>query len=234
MTLLLCPVRPGDENEELRYALRSWEANLLMPNLRLLTVGYRPIWLEPDWHVEGNQYRSVNLAVFDNIRLGSAEAAQFNQREFLLMNDDFFLLDPQREVLVTHRGVTLREHAGTQAGWFPETLRLTHDWLVGVGIPHPASYEGHRPLPVRSWAMNTAIDRWLSENEEAAKTRVPQARSLYANLFDGGGYPVRDCKLGTNSQGIGSPWVSTSDESWRRFGPSIKKRFQKPSRWERD
>ncbi len=41
--LLICPVRPGDSNEELRYAARSWETNLhLGSDLRLMTVGYKP------------------------------------------------------------------------------------------------------------------------------------------------------------------------------------------------
>lgn len=50
--LLICPVRPGDRNEELRYALRSWEANLLLPGgLELLVVGHCPPWLQPDQFV---------------------------------------------------------------------------------------------------------------------------------------------------------------------------------------
>ena len=38
MTLLICPVRPGDDNPELRYALRSWQTNLVVPDMYLMVI----------------------------------------------------------------------------------------------------------------------------------------------------------------------------------------------------
>ena len=45
--------------------------------------------------------------------------------------------------------------------------------------------------------------------------------------------PVRDAKLSPRAPGFGTPWVSTSDQTWRRYAGDIKSSFQKPSRWER-
>ena len=118
--LLICPVRPGDTNEELRYALRSWETNLHPvqqwdERLSLMTVGYKPSWLNPDEHVEGNRYTSMPLAVFDNVRLG-AEAADMCGESVVFMNDDFFCLDPVGAVLPVRRNATLDENRAQFAG----------------------------------------------------------------------------------------------------------------------
>jgi hypothetical protein len=61
---------------------------------------------------------------------------------------------------------------------------------------------------------------------------VPQWRTVYGVLNEVEAYPVIDAKLGMRQPGIGTPWVSTSDQTWRRYATWIKPRFQKPSRWE--
>jgi hypothetical protein len=232
--LLICPVRPGDANEELRYALRSWETNLHLPGgLALLTVGYKPNWLEPDQHIEGNKYKSMPLAVFDNVLRGAGAAADGGHEEVLYMNDDFFCLDPVGAVLPVRRNCTLAEqmaHFPANTGlWWPKSLRLTASWLDGLGFPHPDSYEVHRPLLARPDGMLEALLRW----EGGMKDTVPQWRTAYGVLNKVEAYPVQDAKLGARQPGVGTPWISTSDQSWRKYALPIRKRFQKPSRWER-
>jgi len=231
--LLVCPVRPGDSNEELRYALRSWEENLLLPGgLELMTVGYCPNWLAPDVHIPGNRYKSLALAVFDNVLLGAEAAVGMGAGEVIFMNDDFFCLDPVGAVLPVKRNCTLEEHLGqfpAKAGlWWPRSLRLTLDWLRGQGFPHPDSYEVHRPLAARASHMAEALRRW----DGGMTDTVPQWRTVYGTLNEVEATPVQDVKLGLGTTGYGSPWVSTSDQSWRRYATPIKARFQKPSRWE--
>ena len=233
MTLLICPVRPGDSNEELRYALRSWETNLILPDLRLMTVGYNPTWLEPDWHVDGNAYKSVALAVFDNVLRGAREAVQFKVEEVIFMNDDFFCMDPSGAVLPVKRNCTLAEQIDqtppNMGLWWPASLRLTAHWLAVQGFPHPDSYEVHRPLVASAQGMVDALSRWDGGMTET----VPQWRTVYGVLNKVDAHPVADVKLGPRVSGVGSAWLSTSDLSWRRYMGPIKSRFQKPSRWER-
>lgn len=233
MTLLICPVRPGDKNDELRIALRSWETNLILPNLRLLTVGYCPSWLSPDNHIEGNQYESMPLAVFDNIRLASVEAVSMRYDEVLYMNDDFFCMDPVGAILPVKRNCTLAEQIGkfptNASSWWTRSLRLTASWLDGLGFPHPDSYEVHRPLVAAPDAMLKALDQW----DGGMTDTVPQWRTAYGVLNGIEAYPVVDAKLGVNTPGVGTPWLSTSDASWRRYATAMTKRFRKPSRWER-
>lgn len=232
--LLICPVRPGDTNEELRYALRSWETNLILPSgLDLMTVGYKPSWLSPDLHVEGNLYKSLPFAVFDNVFLGAVTARdECGVEEVVYMNDDFFCLDPVGAVLPVKRNCTLAEHiakfpanAGT---WWPRSLALTASWLDGLGFPRPDSYEVHRPLLASPSGMVEALGQWDIHSGDT----VPQWRTVYGTLNKVDAYPVVDAKLGPRSPGVGTPWVSTSDQSWRRYALDIRRRFQKPSRWE--
>lgn len=231
--ILICPVRPGDVNDELRYAMRSWETNLIMP-LELWTVGYRPQWLKPDHHIPGNRFKSMPLAVFDNILQGAKAVADSEgpAEEVIFMNDDFFCLDPSGSVLPIRRDISLAEHvalAPANSGlWWPRSLRLTASWLAEQGFPHPHSFEVHRPLLATAGGMVDALSRWNMEGQDT----VPQWRTVYGVLNNIDAYPVSDVKLGRTTTGIGSPWISTSDSTWRIHATSIKKRFQKPSRWE--
>lgn len=239
MTLLICPVRPGDNNEELRYALRSWETNLILPHgLELWTVGHQPGWLTPDRHIDGNRYKSTVLAVFDNVWLASQEA-QHEHTHALYMNDDFFCLDPVGAVLPVMRNVSLAQQVGRAPQniglWWPKSLALTLDWLRGQGFPDPASYEAHRPLSASPSGMYEALSRYRKDSrwdEGVIPDSVPQWRTLYGVLNEVTAYPVVDAKLGARVSGVGTPWVSTSDESWRRYAMDMRNRFQKPSRWE--
>lgn len=238
MTLLICPVRPGDSNEELRYALRSWETNLILPDgLELMIVGHCPSWLDPEHFVPGNEYKSVVLAVFDNVYKGAEAAVNLGEGDVVFMNDDFFCLDPVGALLPVRRRVTLAEHVAQFPGgaglWWPQTLRLTASWLADQGYPSPDSYEVHRPFSAGAERMVWALDRWLAENPLGSTDSVPQWRTVYGVLNDVFAYPVADAKLGNRQSGIGTPWVSTSDQSWRTYAGAMRKRFQKPSRWER-
>jgi hypothetical protein len=236
--LLICPIRPGDSNEELRYAMRSWEANLhLNTDLTLLTVGHRPEWVKPDDHIEGNRFASMPLAVFDNVLLGAAYAdTMIRADECLFMNDDFFCMDPVGAVLPVRRDCTLAEHVGMFAPgastWWPRTLRLTASFLSEAGFPHPYSFEVHRPLPASPGGMVRALSAWSEGVSCWTPDSVPQWRTVYGTINAVDAYPVMDGKLGIKNLGVGTPWLSTSDEVWRRYGPAMRRRFQKPSRWE--
>lgn len=232
--LLICPVRPGDRNEELRYALRSWETNLLGSHT-LITVGHRPSWLTPDQHYAGNRYTSVNRAVWDNIHVVSDAVAGENPSDgdVLYMNDDFFCLEPTESVPVLRRNLTLAQHVKLSgppsAGWWPASLALTASWLAGEGFPHPDSYELHRPFLAVPSLMAKSLDRF----DAASNDVLPQWRTLYGVLNNVEAHPVSDVKLGIHGfTGFGSGWVSTSDYSWPKYRATISRRFQKPSRWE--
>ena len=233
MTLLICPVRPGDNNPELRYALRSWEANLHLGSLQLMVVGSCPTWLQPDHFVAGNNYASVPLAVWDNIMIGSREAGNTCA---IYMNDDFFAMKPIEEIVPERRDITLAQHINifpeNASLWWPKSLRTTKTFLAYHGHLDPWSYELHRPMPAYTGDMLNAMGKWIGGR--GSNDSLPQWRTVYGALCGISAKPVEDVKLGIIRAMEDTDWVSTSDASWRTYGRHIAPCFQKRSRWEID
>lgn len=228
---LVCIVRPGDNNEELRHAARSWDQHL--PVASLTTIGYRPDWLNPDQHIDGNRHDTKPVNVYDNIRIAATHPDVAEQH--ILMNDDFFALKPVDHIPHEWRD-TLDEHIGTLgASWWRESLEATRGWLNLIGTPGPLlSYELHRPFPVIKAAMAQVLD----EAANVCPANPPQWRTLYGNRWQVGGTQDADIKV---TRGRPRPigmdritWLSTTDQAFRTFalGSALRDRFPTPSRWE--
>ena len=223
--LLILPVRPGDSNEELRYALRSWQQNVSYGDLKLLTVRFKPSWLKSDFHVTGNRHGSTVLNVFDNVRLGSIEASRLGCSSALYVNDDFFCLSEIEEVLPVRRNMTLAQHIAQYprfgGGDFAESLRVTRRMLEEVGHADPYSYEVHQPFLVNPDRMSEVL------NAIDLSSGVPQWRTMYGVVTGLEAHPVIDM-----SEGFEEPWMSTTDHTWLRHSRNIMARFPEASQWE--
>lgn len=228
---VLLPLRDGGDNAELMYALRSWE-KYLMIDVELIVVGnIIPTWLKPDGLIEGNLHAAGPANVYDNIRRGCE--ALSGESEIIIMNDDFFVLDPVRDIIPTYRS-SLAEHIGKARGmaWWLESLRTTMRYLNEVGITDPVSYELHRPCVVDPSEMATT----LTAAADYSPDNPPQWRTLYGNLslHWKGAAQARDAKsIRTTQIPIGIPFVSTDDVKWRQYwGRVISPLFPDKSRWE--
>lgn len=234
MTTLLYLVRPGDHNPELQYSLRSVERNLLMPDLNVVTVGYCPRWLNPDYHVQGNRLSTSPENVWDNVRIGCKAFDTLD--EVIIMNDDFFVLDPTIGIVPTYRG-TMAEHLATlgpnKANWWARSLHLTNDWLVANGFEEPLSYELHRPFPVDPARMANCLEAF--ESDSNLDTVPPQWRTIYGNMTKMQAHQAIDVRMRRNGAGtpVGTAWVSTSDEVWRAYSATVGRFLDSKSRWER-
>ena len=245
MAVLICPVKPGDHNEELRYSLRSWDANLLPGEDKfLVVVGDCPSWVKPDHFIKGNHTRLMDRVVFENVLLGAEYAVHQGLSEIIVMNDDMFCLDPVTDVPKVRRNISLKAHAGKVRGgsWWSQSLDSTVKLAELWGRPDASSYEVHRPLVAASEefvaALNAMRDHVDVDGDEVlGRGAFPQWRTafgLHRTGRDKEYIPVRDVKVSGNSNPrVGSPWISTDDSSWRYLGPAIRKRFQNPSRWEK-
>ncbi|MFJ3545476.1 hypothetical protein ACIPQH_25310 [Streptomyces rubiginosohelvolus] len=227
---IVVPVREGAANEQLRYALRSWAANL--PHGRVWVVGHLPAWAGGVRHIRtrqaGTKYQNTTLAV-----RAACEHPEVSE-EFLLVNDDMFVMHPQPDGMpVLHRG-PVREvegyYAARASGKYLRGLRDTRDLLVELGHPDPRSYELHVPMPVVKSGMLSALDvgRHLD---------VVHKRSLYGNLAQLGGEEIRDVKImhrAPRGYGPESPFLSTMHDSFAagHVGQFIRRAFPKPCRYE--
>ena len=224
-------VRPGDQNDELRYSLRSLEANL--PPGDVAIVGYRPTWVTGVLHIPGNRYgTNKQRNVYDNVL--TAARCDVLPDQVVWMNDDFITLAPAVPAMA-HR-CTLAEHIDglTSRSWWYRSLRATADWLRHNGHDDPLSFELHRPFPTDRRLMADALVR-------AAKVQPgnpPQWRTLYGNVAVAAGHDVgpreADGKVyRADTPEPAGPWLSTTDASFPAVRAKVEALFPEASRWER-
>lgn len=217
-------VREGDDNEELRYSLRSLCAHL--PHEDVVIVGYRPSWVREVRHIPGNRYGSKWLNVYDNLRLACSALGG----SFTVMNDDIFLLAPMDRAPSWDRGL-LRDHMQKCRGsaW-RGSLERTLAALRQHGIMQPVSYEIHAPVEM----VAAKLEQVLAPHTQTSNP--PQWRTLYGNIHAVPSVTVKDTKLlrSTSNWDRSRPIVSTEDDTWRSHpaGAVIRAMFPDPCRYE--
>ncbi|MEU2487031.1 hypothetical protein ABZ593_20785 [Streptomyces sp. NPDC012617] len=224
---LVVPVREVPVNEQLRYALRTWAANL--PHRRVWIVGYRPAWLRDVGHIPtvqgGTKYRNTTVAV-----RAACEHPDVSER-FLLMNDDFFVMQRQTTMPVLHRGPVRdveRYYAGRGGGAYLRGMQATRDLLVELGYDDPMSYELHVPLPVEKTGMLQALD-------VGRHLPVVHKRTLYGALAGLGGQQIEDVKVMMRGPRFPhGPFLSTLPDAFSHgmVGRYIRSAYVQPSPYE--
>lgn len=170
-------VREGEDNEELRYSLRTVDVNF--PHAAIWLVGYKPSWVTNCEFIEGNKFTDYRRNIYDNISLAAEHPGV--SEDFVLFNDDFFVTAPVTELDAYYNG-TIAQHIktlGPQQKWYHESLSLTQKFLEGEGVADPLTFELHIPMPINKFQLDTALKRF---EKTSTSTTCPQVRSLYANL----------------------------------------------------
>jgi hypothetical protein len=216
--------------EELRFALRSLEA--CYPHGDVWLVGGAPEWVQ-----NVGRIRTVQAGVkWENTRLGLRTAVECDliSDPFILMNDDFFLLRPQKTLAMLHGGfyagwlAAMRSRLGRSAyvRGGEETLRI----LKREGVKAPLCWSLHTPMRVDKTAARQAL------NLAGAFPRQIHMRTLIGNLSGLTGVQSRDVKLtgGVKLPEPGDLYLSTSDGSFEkgRIGRWIRAKFPEPSSFE--
>nr|MDT0660856.1 hypothetical protein [Micromonospora sp. DSM 115978] len=218
--------------EPLRYSLRSL---INVPQVdRVVIVGYRPPWCRPDLHLPVQQGRVKHINTWTNLM--TALESDGVSDEFLLFNDDFFVMSPVEQMPVLHRGPITGQIANhKRTGHRPLLHRRQNlrDMLNTLGVAHPLCYELHTPMPVVRAGMLEALQR--------AKTVRPDGmaptgkRTLYGNLARLGGVAVPDVKVRMPRDPLpDGPLMSTSPAAWMgTAGRTVRTEFAQPSRFEK-
>ncbi|MFE6549652.1 hypothetical protein ACFVHS_14835 [Streptomyces sp. NPDC057746] len=226
---LVVPVREGAVNQQLRYALRSWEANLL--HRRVWIIGYRPPWLGGVGFISTRQTGRTKYA---NTTLAMRQACTNPEISdpFLYANDDLFVMEPLDAMPVLHRGPVSRVeayYASRASGQYLRGMRETRDLLVQHGHEDPLSYELHVPLPVSKAGMLHALDT-------GRHLDVIHKRTAYGNLSQIGGVRIADVKVLHRGPRFdrSTPFLSTMPDSFTNgeVGRLIRTSFPKASSYE--
>lgn len=223
------PVRPGNSNDELKFALRSIAMNL--PHGRIWFVGFKPSWVTNVEYIDGgNSAPWPRANLYNNVLLACRYPGVSD--DVLIFNDDMFVIGPLDSVPILYRGTLadqlqkVTRRAGTK-GWWQESLLATLACLQAAGYPDPLSYELHTPLPVKREAMAQTLARFA----DVTPHNPPQWRTLYGVTNSIGGEAGRDCKA-LRPGPLGRPFHSTEDLSWRYFRARFLQLFPEPSPYE--
>lgn len=224
---LLYLVKRGNNNESLRYSLRS--VATYWPTAIVTIAGYTPTWMQ--------NVRSINVKQrglkTDNVLkvLRSAVNCSWDSDQFVLMNDDFFCLSPVNTIDTLGYGTTLSSLAaapGWSTGPYRSCLRNTQAFLHSKGVHQPISYDRiHTPMPMHVPLLQQIL-------EEATKPILH--RSVYGNLAPSNIPRVcqDDAKVRDASGVPSQQWVSTNSRSWQgEAGKAIRSHFPEKCAYEK-
>lgn len=215
--------RRGEWNEELRYSLRSL-CNL--PHDRVWVAGAMPSWVRDAELIEAPRAHTPWEQTTANL-LAAAEHPDVSEN-FLLFNDDFFVMEPLSSMPVLHRGpVTGNDVKGVSS--YTAQLHYLARWLREQGHTDVLSYELHVPMEMTKTGVREIMD--LGAPRQAL---VRHKRSLFGNHFHVGGTLMHDCKIRDKGARLDRPFLSTSDASFQRWpvGDYVRSRFPEPSPYE--
>lgn len=218
------PYRRTEDDFDLRYSLRSL---VNIPHDRVIVAG--------DWPAfASRKLKRVRVGrSYDRYRSSRTNIAGAIKRagisgEFVVMNDDIFVLRPWR-FRADHRG-SIDEYLnhGEANGTYRAMVVKTRDLLKSVGVADPLFFGLHTPSVFES-------DRFLAMVAEF-KTQQYLTRTLYGNLFPAEGEKRADVKLRSwPSADLPKDVLSTSDQCGRNpaFRAWIEEKFPTPSVYEK-
>lgn len=220
--------RPGD-NEELRYSLRSIADNLAYNNVWL--VGGKPDWYR-GYHIAVKQTGTKYANGRKNLR--AVVDADLISNEFVLMNDDFYVMKPTEVVPYFHGG-DIMDKIRVFEGFAANSKYLQMLWdtvhiLARNGSPTTLDYALHTPMRMRRDKLGPLLEYEAS------------IRTLYGNLNRVGGEYLDDVKIHTRPRsGVPQPdylesehqFLSTHDRTFTKvYKELLKHVFNEPSPFE--
>lgn len=179
------------DNNELKYSLRSLEN---FPHKNVIIVGVLPEWAKNIIHIDvQDNFADINGGKYRNV-VRKIRAACQDERisdEFVLMNDDFFFLEPVEKIEPYTNGTiqSLIDYYEDPRHQYSNALIRTNKLLLERGIEKPMSYAIHYPIVYdkKKFLQMTDDMDWLEKGYSW--------RSLYGNLFKIGDVGRNDPKI---------------------------------------
>lgn len=223
-------VKNGRINNELVYSIRSVVKN--MPYKRIWIFGGCPNNIVPDVHIRAEQNGASKWEnVHEMYKLACANKELTD--DFILFNDDFYIMKPMSKVEPLYR-CTLDEHIAIleskfkRPNGYTKLLRNCNGELKKLGKT-PLSYELHVPFIFNKDKLAKLLNDFPNQH---------CTRTLYGNLYGIGGAKAEDIKIFSSKPGFdykNSPLLSSEDgvdninnDIWR----FIKSKFKDKSKYE--
>lgn len=174
-------VREGDDNDDLKYSLRSIAKHY--PDYKVWIVGYKPTWVENVNYIHVLQSGTKWQNSVKNI-LTACKDERISD-DFILMNDDFFCIEPKCSIeqigdtCLGSLDSAIAKH-NKPSKWC-EAFVLVKILMERIGIKTPYySFEAHLPLKINKKKYLEIMD-----NEHVRtymrSNNVLHKRTLYKN-----------------------------------------------------
>ena len=205
---IVIPVKPSENNPELRYTLRSLEK--YGRNIgRVFIVGFAPSWVQNVEVIPTKQTADKWLNTRRNIE--AACKCKKITADFILFNDDFILTEPVTDWLKFnsfYRGTLFESECFYQRfkdkNVWREGFHFNRQLLIlagcGKGDREPLNFELHCPIVLNKEKRLRLFERKEFRKYKAVSDPLLFQRSIYLNLFPAEQQiQVKDCKLFTDT-----------------------------------
>lgn len=169
-------------NEELRYSIRSLYKNTENP--QIWVVGGKPNWYKGNY-IKVSQNETKHKNARNNLR--KITTSDQIPDDFILMNDDFFIMQPIDDIPYFHGGKLIdkvnnfKENVPKSA--YTKMLSDTYEKLISLGIKNPLDYAIHVPMKMNKHKLSEVIYPYYS------------VRTMYGNIYGVGGKKMDDVKI---------------------------------------
>lgn len=227
------PDAPG--RDEMRYSLRSIEANL--------NIGYRDVWAVgavPDWFAGVRMELPPKAEKFAN-QLASITAYVNHPgaaEHVVILNDDMYATEPHNEIVVCRNKNrasrwAAAEKAERDLNTWHRAVIATATWVGEITDTDPYIYECHSPLPFSTKRLRDAIAAYPLGQPFAVGELYPIA-GVGPEGEHRGNAKVKHETL-AEKQALPMPYLSGSPGSWSgALGEWVRAQWPTPCRWERE
>lgn len=234
---IVYPYKLSGTGEELRYSLRSLKN---LPHDEVWIVGDKPPWVQNVNYIRVPQNGPSKWANSRKNILTACEHPDISD-DFILFNDDFFVMEEIQYVPTLHRGLITevvdnfkRRNVNSK---YVAGLVETAEMLRWAGVPDPMyAYNLHIPMVINKAKMLECFDYLKA----LSLPHVPYCfhlRSYYGNFWQIGGTQAKDVKIRNNRSPVPpGPFLSTNNSSFRTnrvFQDRLTKKLNKRSIYER-
>ena len=219
-------------NEELKYSIRSVVESFADSNIWV--VGGKPDWYVGNY-IEVHQIHTKYKNAVENLKKICSSPEISN--EFILMNDDFYIIKKINRIENFHSGFLLDKINLYQKlngnSQYTRKLSGTYKKLKALGFENPLDYELHVPMVMEKQKLQEV----LNKNDQFLW------RSMYGNIFKVGGSEMQDVKVYTRGPLVfksynldidNHTYLSSADSSFDIIWNNILKiQFKQKTKFER-
>lgn len=209
-----------NDTDELKYSIRSAVKNLGIEKVFL--VGDCPKWFkesENSVFIKSEPRRDLgySIAYVPWQHMESFVNSGLYSGEFLLFNDDFFVLKPIDEWIDYYRDIDDYDKKCGIHNRVYHRRELRAFNLLKIPFNSGRHYNLHMPMRMNTKNVKIALDFWKKQLNKDF-----EFRTTYGNMFKREDYPHRDVKYDSDGE-----FLSGSDKLW--YEDEIRKLFPEKS-----